>query len=118
MDAKTPATQPFPGGDPIQDNPVDPANPAEAPTQVNPVNPTHTQANPDQPAKAARPKGPNASAVVLGVVSLVLAGLVIANETMTWHVDWSGLGPGAIVVIGAVLLAVGAIGLIRRHDDA
>jgi hypothetical protein len=66
---------------------------------------------------STRPKGPNAPAVVLGLVALVLGTLIIAKETMNLHVDWSGLGPGAIVVIGVVLLLVGAIGLVRRSDD-
>ena len=65
----------------------------------------------------ARPKGPNASAIVAGLVAIVLGGLIIANETTAWNVDWSGLGPGAIVVIGVVLAVIGAIGLVRRHDD-
>lgn len=48
---------------------------------------------------------------------MVLAGLIIVNETTAWNVDWSGLGPGAIVVVGVVLAVIGAIGLVRRHDD-
>ena len=64
-----------------------------------------------------RPKGPNASAIVLGLVAIVLGGLIIANETMDLRVDWSRLGPGGIVGIGLVLVVLGAIGLVRRHDD-
>jgi len=71
----------------------------------------------DKAASPARPSGPNASPIVLGLVALVFGTLIIANETMTWSVDWSGLGPGAIVVIGVVLLVIGAIGLARRRDD-
>jgi hypothetical protein len=66
----------------------------------------------------ARPKGPNASAIVIGLVAMVFAGLIIAKETMDWRIDWSRLGPGAIVGIGVVMVVIGAIGLIRRHDDA
>lgn len=66
----------------------------------------------------ARPRGPNATAIVLGLVAMLLAGLIIAKETMNWRVDWSRLGPGAIVGIGVVMVVIGAIGLIRRHDDA
>jgi hypothetical protein len=67
---------------------------------------------------STRPKGPNASAVVLGLVALILGTLIIAKETMNLHINWSGLGPGAIVAIGFVLVVIGAIGLVRRHDDA
>ena len=66
----------------------------------------------------ARPKGPNAAAIVLGLVALALAVLLIATETMDVRVDWSRLGPGAIIGIGALLVVLGAIGLVRRHDDA
>ena len=69
MDASTPVTQSFPGGDQPQDNPVE-TRPLE-----NKVRPP------------SRPKGPNAAAVVLGVVALALAALIIVNETTTWRVD-------------------------------
>jgi len=66
----------------------------------------------------ARPRGPNASAIVVGLVAVLFAGLIVARETLNWRVDWSRLGPGAIVGIGLVMVVIGAIGLIRRHDDA
>ena len=87
------------------------------------ANTSGTQSSPegtsiqDSVKAPARPKGPNASAIVAGLVAIVLAGLIIANETTAWNVDWSGLGPGAIVVVGVVLAVIGAIGLVRRHDD-
>lgn len=65
-----------------------------------------------------RPRGPNASAIVVGLVAMLFAGLIIAKESMSWQVDWSRLGPGAIVGIGVVLVLVGAVGLIRRRDDS
>ncbi|MEP7034760.1 MAG: hypothetical protein ABI662_06965 [Dermatophilaceae bacterium] len=65
----------------------------------------------------ARRKGPNAGAVIFGLVAIALAGLIIASETTSLHVDWSRLGPGSIVGIGLVLVALGAVGLVRRHDD-
>ena len=99
MDANTPATQPLPSGDPTGDNPI----------QDNPSK--------DKVIAPARPKGPNASAIVVGLVAIVLAGLIIAKETTGLRVDWSRLGPGAIVGIGVVMVAIGAIGLARRHDD-
>jgi hypothetical protein len=104
MDANTPATQSFPGDSPIEGNPI-----AAAPVQDSPAK--------KEPGTPARPKGPNAAAVVLGLVAIVLGGLIIANETMSLQVDWSRLGPGGIVGIGLVLVVLGAIGLVRRHDD-
>ncbi|MHB8186212.1 MAG: hypothetical protein ACYDDU_08990 [Dermatophilaceae bacterium] len=89
MEPSTPVTPSFPDGNPIQD-------------KVN---------------APVRPKGPNASAIVAGLVAMALAGLIIAKETMDLRIDWSRLGPGAIVGIGVVMVVIGAIGLVRRHDD-
>ncbi len=72
----------------------------------------------DKVSPPARRKGPNVSAIILGLVAMVLAGLIIVNETTGLQVDWSQLGPGAIVGIGLLLVILGAIGLVRRHDDA
>lgn len=94
MDANTPETQSFPDGNPISGSPIQ-----------------------DRANEPTRPRGPNASAIAVGVVAMLLAGLIITSETMTLRVDWLSLGPGAIVVIGVVLLLVGAIGLVRRRDD-
>jgi hypothetical protein len=90
MEANTPTTASSPDDNPIQDRVSTPA----------------------------RPQGPNAAPVVLGLVALVLATLIIAHETMGLRVNWSQLGPGAIVGIGLLLVVLGAIGLVRRHDDA
>lgn len=95
MDDNTPVTPSAPAGNPIQD-------------QVKRAAVT----------APARPRGPNASAIVVGLVAMVFAGLIIAKETMDVRVDWSRLGPGAIVGIGVVMVVIGAIGLVRRHDDA
>ncbi len=72
----------------------------------------------DKVSAPVRLKGPNVSAIILGLAAVVLAGLIIANETTGLQVDWSQLGPGAIVGIGLLLVILGAIGLVRRHDDA
>ena len=109
MDANTPATQSFPGDSPIEENPIE-----DNPVQDIPVPDIPTR---NYPSTLARPKGPNAAAVVLGLVAMVLGGLIIANETMGLQVDWSRLGPGGIVGVGLVLVVLGAIGLVRRHDD-
>jgi hypothetical protein len=89
MDDKTRVTSPTPDGNPIQDKAAAPAHPG----------------------------GPNASAIVVGLVAIVLATLIIAKETMGLRVDWSRLGPGAIVGLGVVMVVIGAIGLVRRHDN-
>ena len=95
MDDNTPVTPSAPAGNPIQDE----------------VRGTAVKA-------PERPRGPNAAAIVIGLVAMVFAGLIIAKETMDVRVDWSRLGPGAIVGIGVVMVVIGAIGLVRRHDDA
>ena len=90
MDHNAPATPSSPSGEPIRDT-------------VGPPN---------------RATGPNASAIILGLVAMLLAGLVIARETMDLTVDWSRLGPGTIVGLGVVMVVIGAVGLVRRrHDD-
>ncbi len=108
MEPNTPATEAFPQGEPVQVNPIQ-----DTPIEHKP--------NPDNPnqgvGKPARPKGPNALPIVLGLVALALAALIIVTETMDVRVDWSRVGPGAIVGVGALLVVLGAIGLVRRHDD-
>ncbi len=95
---------------------------ASAPTGSGPTGPREPKpaGSPIQDAvKApARPRGPNASAILAGLVAIFLAGLVIARETMDLRVDWSRLGPGTIVGLGIVMVAIGAIGLVRRRDDS
>ena len=104
MEANTPATPSFPGGKPIGKKSVQ-------------DNPTKVTATAEKVSTLARPKGPNASAVILGQVAMLLSGLIIANETAGLQVDWSRLGPGAIVGIGLLFVVLGAIGLVRRHED-
>lgn len=58
--------------------------------------------------------GPNAGAIVFGLICLVVAVGVIVRETAGWTVNWSVAGPGVIVAAGAVFLVVGALGLVRR----
>lgn len=88
MDANTPATPSSQGENPIQ----------------------------DQVGTPTRPTGPNASLIVLGLVAALFGTLIIVSESRTWHVNWSGFGPGAIVLIGVALVVVAAIGLVRRRD--
>jgi hypothetical protein len=107
MDANTPATQSFPESDSIDDTKI----------QDGVSTPQAGVSTPQAGvSKPVRPKGPNATAMVLGLVALVLAAAIIAGETMDLQVDWSRLGPGAIVGIGVLFVVLGAIGLFRRHD--
>jgi hypothetical protein len=109
MDANTPATPSSPDGDPIH-TPIQ-----DTPLQDNTIKGSPNRGNISAPT---RPKGPNAAPVVLGLVAMVLAGVIIASETTGLRVDWSRLGPGAMVGIGLLLVVLGAVGLVRRHDDA
>jgi hypothetical protein len=115
MDAKRPATPAATQGNPIQDNVTDPT--VQRPTvQTSTGNNAGADAPGPDATVATRPSGPNTSAVVVGLVAMVFAGLTIAKETMGLRIDWSRLGPGAIVGIGVVMVVLGAIGLVRRHD--
>jgi hypothetical protein len=137
MDANTPATQAFSKEDPIQNKPGHDSPAQDQPESDGPVTNSPETESPlasspatesyqdrlslpaaDRPRVAVRPTGLNASAVVLGVVALVVAGLVFANENMNVQIDWSGKWPAVIVGIGALFVVLGAIGLVRRHDDA
>jgi hypothetical protein len=60
-----------------------------------------------------RPRGPHAPTVLLGLVCLLVAGLAIARQVGGFTLDWSGYGPAVIVGAGVVLLAIGALGLVR-----
>lgn len=110
MDANTPETQPIPRDNPTQAEPIQ-----QEPVELDPVQDGSPK---NGVAKPRRPRGPNAAAIVLGLVALVMAGLIIASETMSLRVNWSQLGPGGLVGIGLVLVVLGAVGLIRRHDEA
>jgi hypothetical protein len=112
MNDNTPKTPSTSGGEPLQDTVTPPNTPAVKAPAVN----TPAVKAPAVKA-AARPKGPNASALVVGLVAMLIAGLIIAKETMNLHVDWSKLGPATIVGMGVVMVAIGAIGLVRRHDN-
>ena len=115
MEPNTPATQAFPQGDPVAVNPIQ-----DIPTQHDPIqhDPNRNDPNQDVVNKPARPKGPNAAPVVLGLVALALAAVIILNETTGLRVDWSRLGPGAMVGIGALFVVLGIVGLVRRRDQS
>jgi hypothetical protein len=62
-----------------------------------------------------RVRGPNAGAMVLGLLCVLVAGLSIAREAGGLRVDWGAFGPGAIVGAGVLVLVLGVLGLFRRE---
>ncbi len=58
-----------------------------------------------------RLRGPSFGPVILGLVCLVIAGAVFAQEIGNWTIDWGNVGPLGIVAAGAVLVILGAVGL-------
>jgi hypothetical protein len=115
MDAKRPATPATTQGNPIQDSVKDPAVHSST-VQPSPGKDAAASAHEPAVTVPTRPRGPNTSAVVVGLLAMVFAGLTIAKETAGLRINWSRLGPGAIVGIGVVMVVIGAIGLVRRHD--
>ena len=113
-DTSAPETQALPQGAPVGGSPIQDIPTHDIPFQDEP---TLESPGPAGVSKPARPRGPHAAPVVLGLVALAMAALVIAGETTSLRVDWSRLGPGAIVAIGVVMVVLGAVGLVRRHDD-
>ena len=98
--------------------PVTPAGPENSPQdEVSKTAAQRPTAKEPVVSAPARPTGPNASAIVVGLLAMIFGGVTIAKETMGWHLDWSRLGPGAIIGIGVVMVVIGAVGLVRRHDD-
>lgn len=104
-----PQPQPQP---PIQDSPA-PAWSAYGPYPAGPSS---------RPARAAaamevprRPTGPNAVAIVLGLLCMAIAAMEIVVQNTGAIIHWSSIGPAAIVVAGAVFLVAGLTGLVRRR---
>ena len=129
MDANTPDKESAAAGSPIQDEVGEPSAQGSAVRGPEAQGPEVTRSAVKGPAVKgsavkgpvaelpARPTGPNASAIVLGLLAMIFGGLAIARETLGWHVDWSRLGPGGIIGIGVLMVVIGAVGLVRRHDD-
>lgn len=67
------------------------------------------------PVLPERPSGPHAPAIVLGLVCLVVAGIIVAQELGDLTVDWGDIGPLGIVVVGAVLVLFGLVGLLTSR---
>lgn len=67
------------------------------------------------PPVPPRPTGPHAPAILLGLVCLAVAGIVLAEELGNLTVDWGDVGPLGFVAVGAVLVVLGAVGLISSN---
>jgi hypothetical protein len=70
------------------------------------------------PALPERPSGPHAPAIVLGLVCLVVAGIIFAQELGGLSVDWGDIGPVGIILTGAVLVLFGLVGLLTSRRNS
>jgi hypothetical protein len=77
--------------------------------------PTATASQQWPPPVPPRPTGPHTPAIILGLVVLAIAGIVLAQELGNLTVDWGDVGPPGFVAVGAVLVVLGAVGLISSN---
>jgi hypothetical protein len=84
----------------------------------DPDNTTPFTTEPPTPAvmpEVKAPSGPHWPAIVLGLVCVAIAVIAMAQELGGLTVDWGSFGPLGIVAVGAVLVAVGLMGLLGRR---
>jgi hypothetical protein len=79
---------------------------------------TGTQDRGWPPTLPERPSGPHAPAIVLGLVCMVVAGIILAQELGSLTVDWGDIGPVGIVLTGAVLVLFGLVGLLSSRRNS
>ena len=79
---------------------------------------THSDEPDWPPALPERPSGPHAPAIVLGLVCLVVAGIIVAQELRDLTVDWGDVGPVGIILTGAVLVLFGLVGLLTSRRNS
>ena len=62
--------------------------------------------------------GPAPFAIIVGVLGLAMAALLTVTELTTVTIPWRVAGPISIVVLGGLILAIGAFGLVssRRRE--
>jgi len=100
----TPASQPTTASDPVDRGSVgsDPVAASE---------PATTEPAAWPPPVPPRPTGPHLPAILLGLLCLVVAGVVLAQELGNLTIDWGNVGPLGFVAVGAVLVLLGIVGL-------
>ena len=104
VDDATPATTTGPAA------PSDPT-PASEPAAATTTEPATAQPAGWPPPVPPRPTGPHLPAILLGLVCLVVAGVVLAQELGNLTIDWGNVGPLGFVAVGAVLVLLGIVGL-------
>jgi hypothetical protein len=101
------STRPVPPAAPAAGTTPPPGGPAVTTTDEAPARPEPTYLS-----------GPAPFPVLLGILGLLTALGVLVAEWTDLSVPWTDLGPWTIVVVGLVVLVVGAVGLrsSRRRD--
>ena len=107
--------EPKPSSTDLFGNPVDRDDDATAPVSAAA---TGSDDRDWPPALPERPSGPHAPAIVLGLVCVVVAGIIFAQELGDLTVDWGDIGPLGIVVVGAVLVLFGLVGLLTSRRSS
>ena len=54
-------------------------------------------------------------AILLGIISLAVAGIVLAQELGDLTLDWGDIGPLGIALTGGVLVLFGLLGLLTSR---
>ncbi|HPB72767.1 MAG TPA: hypothetical protein PLX71_07305 [Phycicoccus sp.] len=83
---------------------ADPAGPAVAPTIA---------AAPASPAEPRWIGGPAPVPIVIGLLGLVAALVAILAVTTTLHPNWAVIGPVSVIGVGALVIALGLLGMRR-----
>ncbi len=97
--------------------PIAPPEPTAAPPQAaaKPPDPSQANGRPEVTYLPA-PSGPSWGLVALGLLFVLVAGGVVANQLMGFQVtQLSEVGPSVLVIGGLACAAVGAVGILARR---
>lgn len=97
--------------------PIAPPEPTAAPPQAaaKPPDPSQANGRPEVTYLPA-PSGPSWGLVGLGLLFVLVAGGVVANQLMGFQVtQLSEVGPSVLVIGGLACAAVGAVGILARR---